>query len=200
MVALVAGKLLILYLTSTTRSIGALLVQEVDGTEHPVYYISRKCDPIRYLLSRPALMGWVAQWLLALAEFEISCATSKAIKCQALADLLAQFPSGQCEPLKESLPRDGFEALAANADDPHWMLSFDGAVGNGSRGTRIVLQSEKGEKFHLAYKLSFPCSNNEAEYEVLILDLVAAKERGIKHLKIVGDSKLVILQTEGFTR
>lgn len=48
----------------------------------------------------------------------------------------------------------------------------------------------------LAYKLSFPCSNNEVEYEALILGLLAAKEKGIKYLKIAGDSKLVVLQTE----
>ncbi|KAG5552009.1 hypothetical protein RHGRI_010181 [Rhododendron griersonianum] len=236
MVAPVAGKPLILYLTSTPRSIGALLVQEVDGTERPVYYISRKvhgaeerytaierhclalvftaqklrhyflsfpiqiitkCDPVRFLLSRPALTGRVARWLLTLAEFDISCVTPKAIKCQALADLLAQFPSGQCEPLEDCLPGDGFEALAASTDEQHWTLSFDGAAGSGSGGAGIVLQTEEGDRVHLAYKLNFPCSNNEAEYEALILGLIAAKERGVKHLRIAGDSKLVVLQTEG---
>lgn len=33
---------LMLYLTSTPKSIGALLVQNVDGIEHLLYYISRK--------------------------------------------------------------------------------------------------------------------------------------------------------------
>lgn len=32
---------LTLYLTSTDKSIGALLAQEVKGAEHPVYYLSR---------------------------------------------------------------------------------------------------------------------------------------------------------------
>ncbi|KAG5540845.1 hypothetical protein RHGRI_020924 [Rhododendron griersonianum] len=213
-----------------------MLVQEVDGTERPVYYISRKvhgaeerytaierhclalvftaqklrhyflsfpiqiitkCDPVRFLLSRPALTGRVARWLLTLAEFDISCVTPKAIKCQALADLLAQFPSGQCEPLEDCLPGDGFETLAASTDEQHWTLSFDGAAGSGSGGAGIVLQTEEGDRVHLAYKLNFPCSNNEAEYEALILGLKAAKKRGVKHLRIAGDSKLVVLQTEG---
>ncbi|KAG5561250.1 hypothetical protein RHGRI_004321 [Rhododendron griersonianum] len=42
MVAPQAGKPLILYLTSTPRSIRALLVQEIDGLERLIYYISRK--------------------------------------------------------------------------------------------------------------------------------------------------------------
>lgn len=104
------GRPLLLYLTSTIRSIGALLAQEIDGTERPIYYISRvlqgaeqryspverhclalvfvaqklrhyllayplhvitKCDPIHHLLSRPAMIGCTARWLLALAEFDI---------------------------------------------------------------------------------------------------------------------------------
>ncbi|KAI8572935.1 hypothetical protein RHMOL_Rhmol01G0239700 [Rhododendron molle] len=40
--SLVIVKSLIIYLTSTLRSIGALLVQEIDGTEHRVKYISKK--------------------------------------------------------------------------------------------------------------------------------------------------------------
>lgn len=45
--------------------------------------------------------------------------------------------------------------------------------------------------------MNFPCSNNEAKYEALILGLLATKERKISRLEIVEDSKLVILQTEG---
>ena len=32
---------LLLYITSTPKSVGALLAQEIDGLERPVYYISR---------------------------------------------------------------------------------------------------------------------------------------------------------------
>ena len=40
----------------------------------------------------------------------------------------------------------------------------------------------------------FPCSNNEVEYEALLVELKATKRLGIKKLKIFGDSKLVIKQ------
>ncbi|KAG5524128.1 hypothetical protein RHGRI_030950 [Rhododendron griersonianum] len=232
MIAPQPGKPLILYLTSTAKSIGALLVQEIEGVERPVYYISRKIqgaeerytpverhclalvftaqklrhyflsfpvqlvtksDPVRYLLSRPALSGRIARWLLALAEFEITCVTPRAIKCQALADLLAQFPSGQCEPLEEALP----EKSITNKPSKSWTLSFDGAAGGAPGGAGIVLQSDEGEMEYMSYKLGFACSNNEAEYEALILGLLAANFRGISRLKIVGDSKLIILQTSG---
>ena len=144
MISLKQGKPLLLYLTSTPKSIEALLVQEEDGLERPVYYSSRvirnaevrytpterhylaltsaaqkfrhyflshvvhlmtRCDPLRYLLSKPTLSGRMARWLLLLAEFDIVCLTPKAIKSQALADLLAQFPNGEFEPPFEALDR-----------------------------------------------------------------------------------------------
>ncbi|OMP03877.1 hypothetical protein CCACVL1_02236, partial [Corchorus capsularis] len=51
-----------------------------------------KSDPIRYILSRPILAGRAAKWLLLLGQFDLSVAQPKAIKSQALSDLLAYFP------------------------------------------------------------------------------------------------------------
>lgn len=113
----------------------------------------------------------MARWLLALAEYDITCVNPKAIKSQALADLLAQFPSGEHEPAEVSLP--GAVHVSAAAVEAYWDLKFDGASGAEKGGAGITLTSE-GEKFHLSYKLDFECSNNEAEYEALILGLIAA--------------------------
>ena len=55
----------------------------------------------------------------------------------------------------------------------------------------MVLKSPR-EEHMFAYKLSFPCSNNEEEYEALLLGLKAAKRIGIKKVKEFGDSELVI--------
>ena len=60
----------------------------------------------------------------------------------------------------------------------------------------MVLKSP-GEEHTFAYKLRFPCSNNEAEYEALLVGLKAAKRLGIKKLKVLGDFKLVIKQVGG---
>ncbi|PSS36073.1 Ribonuclease [Actinidia chinensis var. chinensis] len=54
-----------------------------------------------------------------------------------------------------------------------------------------------GEKISLSYKLAFPCTNNEVEYEALILGLYAAERRRIRNLKVRGDSKLVVRQSTG---
>ncbi|XP_028105055.1 uncharacterized protein LOC114304077 [Camellia sinensis] len=161
---------------------------------HPIQVVTRS-DPFCYLLSKPSLTEKMARWLLALAEYDISCVIPKAIKSQALADLLAQFPSGEHEPAEVPLP--GEVHVSAAVVETYWDLKFDGASGAGKGGDGITLTSQEGEKFHLSYKLDFECSNNEAEYESLILGLIAAQKKGLRKLKIWGDSKLVVKQTIG---
>ena len=75
-------------------------------------------------------------------------------------------------------------------------MYFDGSSTFQGRGIGVVLKSP-GEEHTLAYKLNFPCSNNEAKYETLLVGLKDAKRLGIKRLKIFGDSELVVRQVEG---
>jgi ribonuclease HI len=46
-------------------------------------------------------------------------------------------------------------------------------------------------------RITFPCTNNEAEYEACILRLEEAINIQIKTLDVYGDSALVINQTNG---
>ena len=46
-------------------------------------------------------------------------------------------------------------------------------------------------------RITFPCTNNEAEYEACILRLEEAVNIQIKTLDVYGDSALVINQTNG---
>ena len=49
----------------------------------------------------------------------------------------------------------------------------------------------------LSFKLEFPCSNNTAEYEAYLTGLATALEMGVKHLRVLGDSNLIVCQTKG---
>ena len=46
----------------------------------------------------------------------------------------------------------------------------------------------------MSFKLAFQVPNNIAEYEALLLDLNAAKGRGIRSIKVFGDADLIIQQ------
>ena len=75
--------------------------------------------------------------------------------------------------------------------EQEWSMNFDGS--STVQGGRIgVVLKSLGEEHTFAYKLHFHRSNNEAEYESLLVGLKAARRLGIKRLKVFGDSKLVI--------
>ena len=53
----------------------------------------------------------------------------------------------------------------------------------------------KLEKNHAeghAYRLNFRCTNNMAEYEVLLLGLKLVKKLGATRVSVLGDSDLII--------
>lgn len=73
---------------------------------------------------------------------------------------------------------------------------FDGASrGNpGEAGAGALLVNDGGETVWEASRYLGKKTNNEAEYSALLLLLNAAAERGVKRLKVYGDSKLVVSQ------
>uniref|UniRef100_A0A2N9G2A5 Integrase catalytic domain-containing protein n=1 Tax=Fagus sylvatica TaxID=28930 RepID=A0A2N9G2A5_FAGSY len=81
--------------------------------------------------------------------------------------------------------------------DSTWTLKFDDSSTANSSGAGIVLIREDGETIAKSFKLDFSCSNNASEYEAYITGLAIAHEMGIKHLRVIGDSNLIICQTKG---
>jgi len=75
-----------------------------------------------------------------------------------------------------------------------WDMFFDGACSREAVGAGVVLISPTQECIHLSFKLTFPVTNNITEYEALILVLNAAKEMGIKDIKVFRDIDLIIQQ------
>jgi ribonuclease HI len=156
-----------------------------------------KSHPIRSLLQRPVLSGRLAQWLLQLSQYEISTETPTAIKSQAIADLLAQFPGEDGSVISQEVPGEVGGALLVGMADSIWTLNFDGSSTSVSSGAGVVLTREGGETIAKSFKLNFPCSNNASEYEAYITGLAIAHEMGIKHLRVIGDSNLIVCQAKG---
>jgi ribonuclease HI len=156
-----------------------------------------KSHPIRSLLQRPVLSGRLAQWLLQLSQYEISTETPTAIKSQAIADLLAQFPGEDGSVISQEVPGEVGGALLVGMADSIWTLNFDGSSTSASSGAGVVLAREDGETIAKSFKLNFPCSNNASEYEAYITGLAIAHEMGIKHLRVIGDSNLIVCQAKG---
>ncbi|XP_024156147.1 uncharacterized protein LOC112164144 [Rosa chinensis] len=61
-------------------------------------------------------------------------------------------------------------------------------------GVGIVLENPAGDRFSYSFQLTFQCTNNQAEYEALIIGLEVLLEMGVRDVQIRGDSQLVINQ------
>ena len=67
-------------------------------------------------------------------------------------------------------------------------MYFDDSRHQKGAGIRILLMSLIGEPTKFLFEIDKDCSNNEVEYEALILGLEILIEKGIKTVKIPGDS------------
>uniref|UniRef100_A0A2N9IYR9 Uncharacterized protein n=1 Tax=Fagus sylvatica TaxID=28930 RepID=A0A2N9IYR9_FAGSY len=76
----------------------------------------------------------------------------------------------------------------------HWSTECQQAF---EKGASIVLYKGNEEVVTKSFKFDFPCSNNAIEYEAYLTGLAIAYEIGIKHLRVIGDSNLMICQARG---
>ncbi|XP_011081442.1 uncharacterized protein LOC105164489 [Sesamum indicum] len=73
----------------------------------------------------------------------------------------------------------------------------DGSSNASSGGAEILIQGPEGIEIEVDARLSFSTTNNEAEYEALILGLELVYEAGAKILELYTDSQLIAMQIEG---
>uniref|UniRef100_A0A2N9G0I6 Integrase catalytic domain-containing protein n=1 Tax=Fagus sylvatica TaxID=28930 RepID=A0A2N9G0I6_FAGSY len=176
------GRPLILYLTVQEASMGCMLGQqdETGKKEQAIYYLSKKfTEPeTRYLLVEKTCcaLAWASkklrQYMLYYTTWLVSRnGPDQAIKGQAIADYLADYPSEQLELMDSEFPDED-------------VMTVD---------EKTIM----GQQTPIAVKLGFDCTNNMTEYEACIVGLQAALEFGAYELEVFGDSLLIVSQTNG---
>ncbi|KAL0313283.1 UNVERIFIED_CONTAM: hypothetical protein Sradi_5727600 [Sesamum radiatum] len=78
------------------------------------------------------------------------------------------------------------------SSDRVWLLHVDGSSTAQGSGAGIVVMSPQGENLEFAIKFDFKASNNEAEYEALVIGMRMAHEVGARHLIAYSDSQLIV--------
>ena len=76
-------------------------------------------------------------------------------------------------------------------------MKFDGSSTTNLGDAGMVLYHEGEEIVALLFKLEFSCSNNTTKYKAYLTRLATALEIRIKHVKVIGDSNLVVCQAKG---
>ena len=141
---------------------------------------------MKYMLNRPLITGRIGKWSLALSEFTWVYFPQKSVKGQAFANFLADHPS------LEVGTKQSVELGIYGAEKEPWILKFDGSSKENSNGARIVIISPRGVKTTLSFNLAFECTNNQAEYEALVIGLEILLELGAKDVRVIGDSQLYV--------
>ncbi|GJS48003.1 reverse transcriptase domain-containing protein [Tanacetum coccineum] len=80
--------------------------------------------------------------------------------------------------------------------DP-WILFTDGSSCIDGSGAGLIITNSKGMEFTYALRFRFDATNNEAEYEALIVGLRIAEKMRVKNLQANVDSRLVANQVNG---
>ncbi|XP_057543932.1 uncharacterized protein LOC130823331 [Amaranthus tricolor] len=218
LVSPIKGEKLVLYVSVSEYSLSGVLVAEREKKQFPVYYVShafrgsegnygevekvvfaivmasrklkpyfqshqiiiRTDQPLKKILEGKNKSSRVTDWANQLADFGIEYEPRTAIKAQALADFIAEstFP---CHP----------------EPNQKWKLYVDGSSTQSASGAGLLIMSSAGVRMERAVRFEFAASNNEAEYEALLMGLRICYEAGAKNLSAFSDSQLIVGQVNG---
>ncbi|GAV69133.1 RVT_3 domain-containing protein [Cephalotus follicularis] len=73
-----------------------------------------------------------------------------------------------------------------------WKLSVDGSSCVSGSGAGLVLTSPDGWTIEYALRFGFKATNNEAEWEALIVGLIITKHLEVQKIEASSDSQLVV--------
>ncbi|XP_074293027.1 uncharacterized protein LOC141619918 [Silene latifolia] len=127
-------------------------------------------------MRKPELSVRMTKWSVHLSGYDLQFEPRTAIKSQALADFVSDF----C-PATRGEAEEGMLTIMGSQDSEIWTLYIDGASNSRGADVGLVLRSPKGDMIVQAIRCEFKATNNEAEYEALILGMQMAS--GLKNVE-----------------
>jgi ribonuclease HI len=143
--------------------------------------------PLKVLLHSLNFSKRITRWGVHLGSLGVEYKPRTSIKGQVLADFVAEFQGKRGNSKSINTP-----SLCTDADSLGWKLFMDGASNMRGAEASAVLISPEGLILEQAVRLGFLASNNEAEYEALLIGLRSARRLGAEHLQVFCDSQLVV--------
>ncbi|GAU44771.1 hypothetical protein TSUD_138830 [Trifolium subterraneum] len=200
------------------KALSSALVQEVEGEENPVYFMSRTLRGVetRYqeierlclavvITARKLRQYFQSHQVIVKTNYPIKNVLRKpdlAGRMVAWSVELSEFdityiPRG---PIKSQALAD----FVLEMTDPQsegkahpWTLFVDGSSNLRGSGAGVVLEGPDGVLIEKSLRFAFKASNNQAEYEALIAGMKLAREMEVQELKVKSDSQLVANQVSG---
>ncbi|KAJ3686766.1 hypothetical protein LUZ61_015930 [Rhynchospora tenuis] len=177
------GEPLYLYISTNDDAISAALVREEEGTQKPVYFVSRilRDAETRYPMIEKSAFAIVTAARKLRPYFQAH--SIRVVTNMPLRKALGQFnvaiqgTSGSFTPVEEV-----------------WEVYVDGASSGKGTGLGVEIISPEGDRFKYALKVNFSPSHNVAEYEAFIAGLQLVAATGAKSIRVRSDSQLIVNQ------
>ena len=134
-------------------------------------------QPLKKAMSSLDATKRMALWVIKLSEFDIRYHLRTTIKGQVVADFIVEYTQVEGK---------GVEGLG------QWSIHTDGSLNQHAGGAGVVIQTPDGDKIECMIRLDFPTTNNETEYEALVVGLDLAKAAGAENMIVHCDSQVII--------
>ena len=120
------------------------------------------------------------------------------VKGQVLADLVAELAKCPKEAnMKQNDMDEKSVGLISTQRAPSWRVYVDGAANQWGAELGLVLISPKDVIIEKSLRLGFFATNNEAEYEALLMGMSMVQKMGGNVAELFSDSRLVVGQVKG---
>ena len=154
--------------------------------------------PLRSLLWKVDYTGRVAKWAMILGAFDIKYMPRTSIKGQVLSKLVVEFAEPSFEENSGGLSMNGKSVGVVSLREPlPWKVYVDGAINQRRSGIGLVVVSPERIIIVKSSKLGFWATNNEAEYEALLVGMTMVQKMGGMTVEMFSDLRLVIGQVKG---
>jgi hypothetical protein len=138
------------------------------------------------MLHQPILSGRIRKWAYALIEYDLAYEPLKSMRGQVVADFI----------VGHNIDQNNDESYNLVSIHP-WKLFFDSLVCREGQGVGVVLVSPRGAILEQSVRLEYFCTNNQAEYEAILLGMQILSSMCVKRVEAFGDSLLVVPQIVG---
>jgi len=213
------GKPFRLYLSTNDTAIGLALIQEFEGKERVIYYLSRKLVDVetRYsAIEKLCLCLYFSctklrHYLLS-AECTVICKDNVVKYMFSVPILSGRIDKWILVLLEFNLRYESAKAVkglvigdlvtqhcssVGYLEVASWTPFFDGSTCDQGASIGIVLFSPRGRRYEFSLPIVATATNNHVEYQALVKGLELLREICADAIEIFGDSMLVINQLIG---
>nr|GEV76480.1 hypothetical protein [Tanacetum cinerariifolium] len=192
------------------EAVSAVLLTKRDGRQMPIHYVSRSLQGAETNYAPMEKLGLALVHTARRLRRYFQAYPIKVITDSPIGQVLNNsgasgrhpnrdkcYTRGGQHPRMKDIPESSNTRENLTPSPRAWRLYTDGASNNGGSGAGLILIAPYEVEYSYVLCLNFSNSNNEAEYEALLVGLRIATEMQVKDVHAFVDFKLVASQVEG---